>query len=167
MANLLTRNFRMCGFFQFLWAVSITLAPVGCNTQKSEPECIEPPKSNPQKVVVQRRLPIQPPDPEKQKRDWCRTCVMGPEGWASCQVAFGETDDEPRDLIKKRSRERACLDSGFKEGECPDNRVVAVTCKGEETPKGHDETAKALQKAFFSKRAQDDKPAEAKDGKKP
>ena len=126
----------------------------GCKGESKEPECVEPPQQQGESIskkVTQTRINVKEPDPEKLDKDWCRTCVMGPRGWASCQVVFAETDGESRENIQQRARQKACLDSGFAEGTCPENAVVAMSCKGDKTTDTRGNPAKALQQVFFGK----------------
>ncbi|MCP4605762.1 MAG: hypothetical protein GY847_35450 [Proteobacteria bacterium] len=126
-----------------------------CSSENKEVECVDPPQEDKKtkKVVTRDRLNTTGWNKARKDADWCRTCVMGPKGWASCQVAYAEKEGESRDVVKKRSQGKACDDAGFEKGTCPTKAVVAQTCKGDKSLKKNEGQAKALQGLFFPKGA--------------
>jgi hypothetical protein len=128
-----------------LLAVGLCLA--ACKPESEEPDCVpaEPAKVE-KKAKVKKVRRVSTID--KKKADWCRACVMGPKGWASCQVAYGEPGED-REVVRARSREKACDDAGFEKGKCPDKAVLAIKCKGDQPKATSGDPARALQKAFF------------------
>ncbi len=127
----------------------MSVAILGC-TKKDEKECVDPPEAKDGKIKVTRehlgKMSTPPPDPNA---DWCQTCVMGPKGWASCQVVFAEKMGEDREVIKARSRKNACLDAGFEEEKCPEPAVRMVRCKGDPEPEGLEKPGDLLQKVYL------------------
>jgi hypothetical protein len=98
--------------------------------------------------------------------DWCRACVMGPKGWASCQTVYAKSKGESREALKESSKEKACDDAGFEKGGCPDKAVLGITCKGDKPPPGSEDAAKAMQAVFFGKKgAKKEKPEPQKEEK--
>ncbi len=128
-----------------------------CSSQKAEKECVDPPKS----VVPKTLRSLGEGGPKKKpvnkaKADWCRACVMGPKGWASCMKVFAEKQDEARDRTKQRAKEKACIDSGYEKDQCPQKAVIALTCKGDPPPKGTTTPAKALQQLYYGSKGKVD-----------
>jgi len=127
-----------------------------CSSKKEE--CVDPPSSTKKAASQQIK--------GKKVSDWCRTCVMGPKGWASCQTVYAQNDKEARDSVKARSLEQACLDSGFEKGVCPEKALISSRCKGDPPPT-RGGAPKALQKAFFNKQLkQSPKPNSSEDHQK-
>ncbi len=141
-----TINSTRAVFVEFI-LLGIVMLILSCSQNKNkEEECVDPPESEKKtKIVTRDRIRINR-GIDKSKADWCRTCVMGPKGWASCQVVYADSDSESRDAVKARSREKACDDAGFKKGVCPEKAVIGVSCKGD---KSSDKQAKAVKDVFF------------------
>ncbi len=130
-------KFVFFGYFALVFA---------CSSEKKEKECVDPPPA-PSKKVTEMPLPMKS-TVDKSKADWCRACVMGPKGWASCMKVYAENEGETRDLLKNRARDKACVDSGYEKDKCPQQSVIALTCKGDAPPKGTTTPGKALQQLF-------------------
>ncbi len=145
---------RKIGMFLCISAGCAALV-IGCSSKEQEQECVDPPAAEKTTKTVTHDNLGRVSAPAKKGGDWCRTCVMGPKGWASCQVAHAEKEGEDRATIKARARERACDDAGFPKGQCPDKAVLAVTCKGDKKPGSAEDPARALQKMFFPKKTGD------------
>ena len=139
------------GIVSCLFFPALAMFSVACSSDK-EKECVDPPGTEGKVQKVTRThlgTNNRPADPNA---DWCRACVMGPKGWASCQIAYATKMGEDRAQIKERSRQKACLDAGFKKGECPESALKDITCKGDPTPEGADKMGEALQKIFLKAR---------------
>ena len=146
----------------------VSALAAGC-WNKAEPECEAPAPVAAKKKTERKPLQaINVSAQEKRDKDWCRACVMGPKGWASCQTAYAFEESETRESLKGRAREKACDDAGFEKNACPDKAVLAVLCKGEDPPSGSENVAKALQSAFLkSKAGAGEKAAKPEQGQKP
>ena len=83
----------------------------------------------------------------KKDRDWCRACVVGPHGFMSCQRVT-QQGSESRGELRQKARDKACEDSGFRKDACPDNKVIALSCKGDTPPKDKTAAGKAMLKAL-------------------
>lgn len=131
-------------------ALALALALAGCE-KKEEVKCedLKPATQQPKPKKSLEPLSMLAAGNRDPSSDWCRTCVMGPKGWASCQTVYAENKEESRDAIKVRSREKACDDAGFAKGQCPDKAVLGVTCKGDKAPAGNDRAVKGMQAVFF------------------
>jgi hypothetical protein len=82
--------------------------------------------------------------------DWCRTCVMSPQGFASCQRVYAQSTDETRDSVRQRSLDKACADAGFEKDACPKQAIIAVGCKDDPPQPGVKDPGQALQDLFLS-----------------
>jgi hypothetical protein len=137
---------------------SLTLALVGalivgCSGEKkpSEQDCVDPPSADAgeKKTVKIERFGLgKAGDEDKEKKDWCRACVMSQVGYASCQRVFAETEGEDRDSLRKRARDKACVDAKYPAGACPEKAVINVQCKGDAPPAGTPDPGTALQNLY-------------------
>lgn len=105
--------------------VCIASLGTGCSSKSKASECADTETSEPAKAVV----------PDKSESDWCHACVLGPKGYASCQKVYAVDERESRDSLRKRAKDRACTDAGYKEGECPAGAIGSLVCKGAALPK--------------------------------
>ncbi|MCP4676669.1 MAG: hypothetical protein GY854_14390 [Deltaproteobacteria bacterium] len=130
-----------------------------CSSKKDEAaDCVDPPAAQKKQVVTRENLGVtKGAGGRKAGADWCRACVFGPKGWASCQVAYAENEGENRQAVKDRARQKACDDAGFAKGKCPQEAVKAMTCKGDKPGKKSKDPAKELQKLFFPKKGDGEK----------
>ena len=136
-----------------------------CSKKDAELDCVEPepPATQKKQSVTRKKLgATKGGGARKAGADWCRACVFGPKGWASCQVAYAENQGEDRQAIKDRAREKACDDAGFAKGKCPTQAVKAITCKGDKAGAKTKDPAKELQKLFFPKNGAGAKPVAEK-----
>jgi hypothetical protein len=125
--------------------LSAVVLAAGCSNKPKdkEAECVTPPKG--EKIVAERTV-ISAPD--RKDWDWCRACVVGPHGFMSCQRVTADSPNESRGAIRERARAKACEDSGFTKETCPDEKVIAIACKGDEPPKDKTAAGKAMLKAL-------------------
>jgi len=130
-----------------LWAglAVVLMVTAGCSnrSKKSTEACTDPPKGE---RVVSERTVIS--TPKRDDLDWCRACVVGPHGFMSCQRVVAESAGESRGSLMGKARDKACEDSGFKKEACPDDKVIAVSCKGDAPPKDKSAAGKAMLKAL-------------------
>ena len=122
----------------------------GCSGEKqTEEECEDPPEKAQQPDAKNTKLERfglgRAGDEDKQKKDWCRACVMSKVGYASCQKVYADEPGESRDSLKARARDKACKDAKFKTNECPDSAVISLLCKGDPPPAGTPDPGTALQ----------------------
>lgn len=145
----MTMSGRRMGGFGLVLGLVAALAAGGCSSKEKEPDCVpaigapEAPKPG----VVSRPLVVGDAA-DKKNNDWCRACVMGPKGYASCQRVYGDTPDEPRDRIRERALKRACADSGYAGEACPAQAVIGQSCKGDPPPPGAMAPGDALQNLY-------------------
>ncbi len=132
-----------------------------CSSKKDEAvDCVDPPAAQKKQSGTREKLGVaKGVGVRKAGADWCRACVFGPKGWASCQVAYAENQGEDRQAVRDRARQKACDDAGFAKGKCPADAVKAMTCKGDKPGAKVKDPAKALQKLFFPKKGDGVKPA--------
>lgn len=129
--------------------VAAALALPACSSEKKEPDCV--PAAEPKRLAEGQKIemtPLQIDSAEKEKLDWCRACIMGPKGYASCQRVYARTPTEPREEVRKRAREKACVDSGFPADACPTTAEIGIVCKGDPPPPNSGDPAKALQNMY-------------------
>jgi hypothetical protein len=147
-----------------LAATALAAALIGCSSAKqdkdAEKECVDPPAAAADKarktVKVERFGLGRAGEEDKESKDWCRACVMSKIGYASCQRVFAAKPDEPRESLKARARDKACVDAKFPVDACPDQAVISNVCKGEPPPAGTTDQGTALQNLY--KALQGDKP---------
>ncbi|MDD5306268.1 MAG: hypothetical protein PHU25_03000 [Deltaproteobacteria bacterium] len=120
----------------------------GLACHKPAEECPDPAKGAAGKKARIERRNLGRVGDDDPNADWCRACVMGPKGFASCQRALAESPAETKDVLRAKARDRACKDSGFT-GECPDKAVIGMFCKGDQPPKDGLTPGKALQQIYF------------------
>jgi hypothetical protein len=135
---------------RFLWhalaAGVAALAAAACSSEKAQPDCVPAPASKPaEKGAKYEMTPLGGLDAEKKDNDWCRACVMGPKGYASCQRVYGDTPTEAREVIRVRARDKACADAGFPKDACPASATIGIVCKGDPPPPNAGDPAKILQ----------------------
>jgi hypothetical protein len=136
----------------------------GCSGKgkEADKECVDPPPeavAGAKKTVTIERFGLGKAGSEdKEKKDWCRACVMAKMGYASCQRVFAETPDEERDSIRARARAKACADAKYPKDACPDQAVINIQCKGEAPPPGTPDPGTALQNLFEKMGGYDAKP---------
>jgi hypothetical protein len=146
----------MLGTTSHLAARAVALAALAaalssCSSEKKEPDCVPAVDSDtqPKQKIVSKRLFIDD-QADKKGNDWCRACVMGNKGYASCQRVYGDTPTEARDAIKERARVKACVDSGYTATSCPASATIAIVCKGDPPPPNGGNPAAALQNLYRS-----------------
>ncbi len=129
----------------------------GCGSESGAKDCVPAPKDAAQKTIVERtRLKVD------KDGDWCRACVMGLKGYASCQRVYALEDGQERVALRQRALDKACLDAGYEPGKCPVQAVVGVLCKGEKEPEDMPSAAQALQRFYEGKPIR--QPEDKKDG---
>ncbi|MCU0663145.1 MAG: hypothetical protein MUC50_12575 [Myxococcota bacterium] len=116
----------------------------GCHSQAEAPQCDTAPAPAPAVKTVP--VPDKKPAPDA---DWCRVCVMGPKGFASCQRVYAQTKEESRDTVRQRSLDKACQDAGFSQGSCPKGAIIAEGCKGDPPKAGVKDAGQALQDLYL------------------
>ena len=79
---------------------------------------------------------------------WCRSCVVGPAGYMSCQTVRQVTKTETTEQLRDRARLAACKDAGFAEGTCPASGVISLACKGDPPPTDKTAAGKAMLNAL-------------------
>jgi hypothetical protein len=150
-----------------LLVAALAAALAGCSSEKKEADCVPAVGGDAagKAKIVSTPLFVDP-QAGKKNNDWCRACVMGTKGYASCQRVFGDTPDEPRDKIRERARIKACVDSGYTETNCPAGAIIGQSCKGDPPPPGSMDPGAALQNLYQKLNpdgvVQPKKPAEAK-----
>lgn len=127
---------RAAGFL----LIFFSLAASACRSQTASPECDTVAPAPVAAPMARRPAP---------NADWCRACVMSPKGFASCQRVYAETTTEPREVVRQRSLDKACLDAGFGKGACPDQAIIAVGCKDDPPAPGTKNAGEALQQLFM------------------
>ena len=130
--------------FSGMWGVLL-----GCNANKEEKECVDPPKTESKAGAVSEDGSKKGAAAAKKDADWCRACVVGPHGFMSCQRKTAEPS-ETREQLKERARLAACTDSGFTEEQCPKDKVIGLVCKGDPEPTNKREAGSKLLKALKS-----------------
>lgn len=135
----------------FVVSSSIFMWVIGCSSKKETPECVEATAAsstdNPAKEKqgsTEKRAAGAAAVNIEFRGDWCRACVLGPNGYMSCQTARASSSTETREQIKKKSIEQACEDSGFPKENCPGNAVISVSCLGDPPPKDKAAAGRAL-----------------------
>ncbi len=131
--------------------VALAAALAACSQDKKTPDCVPAvgAAAATQPKVTSRRLFVDDQAGRK-NNDWCRACVMGTKGYASCQRVYGDTPTEARDAIKERARVKACVDSGYTATTCPASATIALVCKGDPPPPGAGNPGTALQDLYRS-----------------
>lgn len=129
-----------------------SLAAIGCSEKTEQPDCVPQKPSAPAQAAGVERTAVAKIPVDKEKADWCRACVLGPHGYASCQRVYAAAEGELRDDVRARAKKQACDDAGFKPGECQDKNVIALLCKGDPPPPNATEPGKALQMLFYGKK---------------
>lgn len=146
-----TQFFRSIRFAQFALIVGV----IGCGQGNAEQECV-PADTAAAKVNKISRTQIRIDDSkERANANWCRSCILGPKGWASCQVAWDATNEEAREALEARARDLACKDAGFGAGQCPPAPNFNTRCKGDKIPEGSVTPGKALQNIYLKKTGRD------------
>jgi hypothetical protein len=125
----------------------------GCSSggKETEEECVDPPEAadGAKKTVKLERFGLGKAGEEDRKdKDWCRACVMSRIGYASCQRVYAASDDEDRESLRAKAREKACLDAKFPKDACPDEAVINLLCKGDAPPPGTPDPGTALQNLY-------------------
>lgn len=130
-------------------AVAATaLALPSCSSEKKEPDCVPAADAKPEKGQKVEVTPLLVGNQDKKDNDWCRVCIMGPKGYASCQRVYGDTKAEPREPIRERARVKACVDAGFPADACPTTAVIGIVCKGDPPPPNAGNPAAILQDMY-------------------
>ena len=130
-------------------AAAWALVLPSCSSDKKEPDCVPAAGAKTDgDGKTYEMTPLLVDKEAKKNNDWCRACIMGPKGYASCQRVYGDTPTEPRDVIRQRARTKACVDSGFPADGCPDKATIGITCKGDPPPPNAGDPAKALQDLY-------------------
>jgi hypothetical protein len=121
----------------------------GCSGESKDPDCVDPPKQAAEPegkpTKVERFGLGRAGDEDKEKKDWCRACVMSKVGYASCQKVYADEPGEARDALRARARAKACSDAKFPKDQCPDSAVISLLCKGDPPPAGTTNPGTALQ----------------------
>lgn len=135
---------------RILWRSAAALAAAAlalpaCSSEKKEPDCVPAADAKPEAGKKYEVTPLVTGDKDKKDNDWCRACIMGPKGYASCQRVYGDTPAEPREKVRARARAKACVDSGFPADACPETATIGIVCKGEPPPPNAGDPAKILQ----------------------
>jgi hypothetical protein len=150
-----------------LFVIALSAIFLACSSKSKEPDCVPASTDQGQPMKV-TRTPVIVPAPQSLKDGkWCQACVIGPKGWASCQVAFAQNESEAEEALKARSREQACLDAGFEKGKCPQDATVRIKCKGDSPSKNQVTPGKALQDLFYGTAKPQAKPAQPKKAERP
>lgn len=137
---------------------SLGLLGLGCGSASGEQDCVQATDSTPEQVVLERtKLKID------RDADWCRACVMGLKGYASCQRVYASDEKEERVALRQRALDKACLDAGYEAGVCPAGAVIGALCKGEKEPKDMPTAAQALQRFYEGKPIRQPEDAAGKD----
>ncbi len=125
------------------------LGIAGCsNKVQDKAECEGVSKAvDDKKTATEAVTPKSDSKGDQSDKDWCRACVVGPHGFMSCQRVAAEAN-ESRGELRRKSRDKACEDSGFPKDACPDNKVIAVSCKGDAPPKDKNEAGRAMLRAL-------------------
>jgi len=132
----------------------VTWLAAGCSGKKEqeEQECVDPPpeaNAGEKKTVKLERFGLgKAGDEGKEQKDWCRACVMSKVGYASCQRVFADKEGEDRDTLRKRARDKACVDAKFEADACPEEAVINIQCKGDVPPPGTPDPGTALQNLY-------------------
>ena len=123
----------------------VVMICLGCSNKSKDTteECATSPEA--EKAVPERTVLSKPANGDL---DWCRACVVGPHGFMSCQRVTADSATESRGALKARARGKACEDSGFKADACPDDKVIAISCKGDAPPKDKTAAGKAMLNAL-------------------
>ncbi len=79
---------------------------------------------------------------------WCRSCVVGPAGFMSCQTVRDESAAQATAELREKARIKACVDSGFTEDNCPDSKIISLQCKGDPQPSDPQEAGKKMMEAL-------------------
>ena len=124
----------------------------GCSSTVEEPDCVPDPNAKP--IVIEKKYERvglgKAGKKALEKHDWCRACVMGKVGFASCQKVYSDEPGEVEDknLLRGKAREKGCSDAGFKKGECPDSAIISIICKGDPPPAGTKSPSDAVQDLY-------------------
>jgi hypothetical protein len=131
--------------------VALAAALAACSQDKKATDCVPAvgAAAATQPKVTSRRLFVDD-QAGKKDNDWCRACVMGTKGYASCQRVYGDTPTEARDAIKERARVKACVDTGYTATACPASATIGIVCKGDPPPPGATDPGAALQNLYRS-----------------
>jgi hypothetical protein len=136
-----------------LWRTAVALAAAAlvlpaCSSEKKEQDCVPATGAKPEAGKKMEMTPLLVENQGKKDNDWCRACIMGPKGYASCQRVYGDTPTEPRDGIRERARVKACVDSGFPKDACPASATIGIACKGDPPPPSAGNPGKILQDMY-------------------
>jgi hypothetical protein len=142
------RHKRSIVFARTAVLASLLAGAWGLACSKPADECPDPAKAVGGKKFRLERRNLGKVGEDDPNADWCRACVMGPRGYASCQRAVAEGPADTKDALRAKAKDRACKDSGFT-AQCPDKAVVGIFCKGDNPPKGSLTAGQALQKIYF------------------
>jgi len=121
--------------FRAVYCAALASFLASCSSDEKEPDCVPAPVADSAKKPKIVSTPLFIDDQAgKKDNDWCRACVMGNKGYASCQRIYGDTPTEARDAIKERARIKACVDSGYTAENCPPTAMIGMVCKGDPPP---------------------------------
>ena len=132
-----------------IFMAALTAVTASC-ARKSAPEKCEDTAAGaavPQKAAEPQKA-AKPVQTAAADAMWCRSCVVGPAGYMSCQTVRQETTTEAKDQLRDRARLAACKDAGFAEGTCPASGVISLTCKGDPPPTDKTAAGKAMLNAL-------------------
>lgn len=138
-----------------LMLVALLLLMSACGRKPEAAECDDPPpasgaeKSEGSSGAAAATAPK--PEPiqiEAKDSMWCRSCVVGPAGYMSCQTVHQAVTTETTDALRDRARLAACKDAGFAEGKCPAQGVISLVCKGDPPPADETAAGKAMLEAL-------------------
>ena len=130
--------------------VATALLAASCARKSEEAKCDDPPSAN--DSTKSGAASSTPAKATMEAKDlmWCRSCVVGPAGYMSCQTVRQKMTTETKDETRDRARLAACKDAGFPEGTCPSSGVISVTCKGDPPPEDKTAAGKAMLNALKS-----------------
>ncbi len=120
-----------------------------CKRSDAPEECVDPKGTavTPKEASKSAAAPVKMNDKDI---PWCRSCVVGPAGFMSCQTVRKENTAETDAALRDRARIAACVDSGFTKDNCPASNVVSTACKGDPPPADKTAAAKAMLNALKS-----------------
>jgi hypothetical protein len=118
-----------------------------CKRSDNNEECVDPAASAGAKATVDSKASASKSTPvnlNEKDMMWCRSCVVGPAGFMSCQTIRQSDAAETTAALRDRARVAACVDSGFTKDHCPASNVVTTACKGDPPPADKTAAAKAM-----------------------
>jgi hypothetical protein len=127
--------------------LSVLFVASACGKRPDAENCEEPKTAADDSKEAASSVQAKAPTPIRMNpKDvmWCRSCVVGPHGFMSCQSVTQSNLSETVDELRDRARIAACVDSGFTKDNCPASGVISVVCKGDPPPADKTAAGKAM-----------------------